>query len=51
MLFKLFNSDVDKNEELNEIDGISLLKIPVLKFIYYCFLESEKISDDFKRYK
>ena len=35
---------------MDEIEGISLLKIPLLKFIYFCFLESEKISEDFKKY-
>ena len=27
------------------------MKIPILKFIYYCYLESEKISEDFKKYE
>lgn len=30
--------------------GITLMKIPLLKFIYFIFLESEKISDEFNKY-
>lgn len=30
--------------------GLTKLKIPLIKFIYYTFLESEKISDEFMKY-
>lgn len=30
--------------------GITYLKVPLLKFIYFIFLESEKISDEFNKY-
>lgn len=31
-------------------EGLTHLKIPLLKFIYFIFLESEKISDEFNKY-
>jgi hypothetical protein len=36
-----------KNEGKLLIDGITRIKIPLLNFLYFIFLESEKISEDF----
>jgi len=41
------------NKKIVTIDdraGVTLLKIPLLKYIYFIFLESEKISDEFNKY-
>ena len=39
-----------KAVRMDDKSGITLLKIPLLKFIYFIFLESEKISDEFNKY-
>ncbi|EGR30411.1 MIR domain protein [Ichthyophthirius multifiliis] len=43
---------LSQKDELCEgiMEQIGLLKIPLLKYIYYTFLESEKISDEFVKY-
>ena len=33
-----------------DIKGITKMKEPLLKYIYYTFLESEKISDEFSKF-
>lgn len=39
-----------KKVRMDDKAGITLLKIPLLKFVYFIFLESEKISEEFNKY-
>ena len=34
----------------NDLDDVTSLKIPLLKFIYFTFFESEKVSEDFVKF-
>ena len=53
MANKLFNMNTGGAKKTVRIDDkaeITLMKIPLLRFIYFIFLESEKISDEFNKY-
>jgi hypothetical protein len=41
-------ADFKDNDDLEDYTN---LKTPLLKFVYFTFFESEKISDDFDKYK
>lgn len=43
--FKKMNTEYTKGSALNKIKATTL-KIPILNYIFYTFLESEKMSDD-----
>ena len=43
------NQLAKKQVTVENRNGITMLKVPLLKFIYYIFLESEKISDEFNK--
>lgn len=49
-LGNIMGAGTKKAVRMDDKSGITLLKIPLLKFIYFIFLESEKISDEFNKY-
>ena len=49
-LGNILGGGAKKAVRMDDKSGITLLKIPLLKFIYFIFLESEKISDEFNKY-